>query len=113
MHSFSTPAELVLQAQQLGTLAQELSAPCLRWNTQEAALIGKIQAATARLNQQLSQSMGSDLNHYRHDLRTPLTVILGYCELILCRAPQPIPELNAVYEQGQVVLQVINQWSRE
>lgn|GEM_PF-7099531 len=113
MHSFSTHAELVVQAQQLGAIAAALSAPSLEWTAQEAALIAKIQAATLRLNGQLAQPWGSDLNHYRHDLRTPLTVILGYCELLLTRAEQPIPQLAAVYEQGQVVLRTINHWSGE
>ncbi|WP_448514071.1 histidine kinase dimerization/phospho-acceptor domain-containing protein [Parathermosynechococcus lividus] len=113
MQLFSTHAELVVQAQQLGAIAQELSATSLQWTAQEAALIHKIQAASDRLNDQLAHPLIDDLSRYRHDLRTPLTVILGYCELMLSRAPQPIPQLSAVYQQGQVVLQAINQWSGE
>jgi signal transduction histidine kinase len=51
---------------------------------------------------------GKELATIRHDLRTPVNHILGYCEMLLEDAAEPVPPLTAVRGGGQALLQAID-----
>lgn len=50
---------------------------------------------------------GKELAAIRHDLRTPVNHILGYCEMLLEDAGDSVPSLAAVRGGGQAALQAI------
>ncbi|MDG2990492.1 hypothetical protein L3556_06025 [Candidatus Synechococcus calcipolaris G9] len=80
------------------------------WTEKQHSLVVKIQRASHLLQSKLAEEPDQDLRRYRHDLRTPLTVILGYSEILMSQPTlRDLPDLIQVYRQGQQILGLIAQ----
>lgn len=78
------------------------------WTEKQRTLVLKIERASQTLQTKLTAEPDPDLHRYRHDLRTPLTVILGYCEVLMNQPNlRELPALVEVYRQGQDILGLI------
>lgn len=50
------------------------------------------------------------LSNISHDIKTPMTVILGYLEIMRLNSPNPDPMLAKVEQKAQTVVDLINQF---